>query len=124
MPDHTFDRKVNAILRDDLLAQLRSAGRPMSTTELRTNAPQQPLAPGAQRSYPPTQERIYRALCRLVHSNKVVRHVAVGRVVTWSAAPSDDDAEIDDLERAFNSPATADITSTGCEGAFRAHRHH
>ncbi|MGY1994509.1 hypothetical protein [Mycolicibacterium fortuitum] len=124
MPDHTFDRKVNAILRDDLLAQLRAAGRPMSTSELRTNAPHQPLVPGGQRSYPPTQERIYRALCRLVNSDKVVRHPAVGRVVTWSAAPGDDDVEIEDLERAFNSPTTADIGPAGCEGAFRAHRHH
>ncbi|MDV7195555.1 hypothetical protein [Mycolicibacterium fortuitum] len=124
MPDHAFDRKVNAILRDDLLAQLRAAGRPMSTSQLRTNAPHQPLVSGGQRSYPPTQERIYRALCRLVDSGKVVRQRAAGRVVTWSAAPSDDDVEIEDLERAFNSPTTAGIGPSGCERGFRAHRHH
>lgn len=106
MPDRSFDRRINTILRDDLLAQLRAAGRPMSTSELRSNAPELPLWPGSSCCYPPAQERIYRALCRLADTRKVIRHSSRGRTVTWSAAPSADDAEIDFLERAFNTAAT------------------
>lgn len=117
MPDRSFDRRINTILRDDLLAQLRTSGRPMSTSELRSNAPELPLWAGASRRYPPAQERIYRVLCRLEGSGKVIRHASCGRTVTWSAAPSAEDAEIDFLERAFTSaaasgsPATADSIS-------------
>jgi hypothetical protein len=111
VPDRSFDRRINTILRDDLLAQLRAAGQPMSTSELRSNAPQLPLWPGATRRYPPAQERIYRVLCRLADAGKVIRHPSQGRTVTWSAAPSADDAEIDVLERAFNSLAAGEASA-------------
>jgi hypothetical protein len=112
VPDRSFDRRINTILRDDLLAQLRAAARPMSTSELRSNAPGLPLWPGASRRYPPAQERIYRALCRLADARKVIRHPSRGRTVTWSAAPSADDAEIDILERAFNNAAAGESSVT------------
>lgn len=105
MPDKVFERRVAAILRDDLLAQLRAAGRPLTTSELRANAPEQPLWPGAAHRYRPPQEQIYRILCRLAGNGKIIRHPARGRTVTWSPAPTDDDTEIDEVERAFNAIA-------------------
>ncbi|KWX20443.1 hypothetical protein AFM11_30120 [Mycolicibacterium wolinskyi] len=95
------------MLRDDILAQLRTAGRPLTTSELRGNAPAQPLTPGAAEHYPPLQERVYRALLKLHADGKVVKHRARGRAVTWSAAASADDDEIDRLEDAFKAPPSA-----------------
>jgi len=47
VPDHRkYCQQVGQRLRDDLLAQLRTARRPMSTTELRDNALAQPIRAG------------------------------------------------------------------------------
>lgn len=102
MRDRIFERHINTMLRDDLLAQLRTASRPMSTSELRVHAPEQPPWPGAAHRYRPSQEQVYRVLCRLERHGAIIRHDVCGRTVKWSAAPTDDDAEIAILERAFH----------------------
>ena len=64
MPDHRkYCHQVGQRLRDDLLAQLRTARRPMSTTELRDNAPTQPIRAGSAVTVAPLQEQVHRALC-------------------------------------------------------------
>lgn len=107
MPDRKFEQRLNAVLRDDILAQLRTAGGPLSTTELRSHAPTQPLQPGGHPHYPPLQERVYRALLKLHADGKIIKHPARGRIVTWSAARGIDDDEIDRLEDAFNAPCSS-----------------
>ncbi|MDO3240996.1 hypothetical protein P5W04_12790 [Mycobacteroides abscessus subsp. abscessus] len=107
MPDRKFEQHLNTMLRDDILAQLRTAAQPRSTSELRANAPAQPLQPGGTEHYPPLQERVYRALLKLHADGKIIKHPARGRIVTWSAARSCDDDEIDRLEDAFNAPCSA-----------------
>lgn len=105
MRDRTFERHLNVMLSDDLLAQLRTARRAMSTTELRDNAPRQPLRPGSVSLYPPLQERVYRALRRLAASGSIICHTTAGRTVTWSAACNPTVAgEIAWLKRAFDAP--------------------
>jgi hypothetical protein len=98
VPDRKFEQHLNTVLRDDILVQLRAAGRPLSTSELRTNAPTQPLKPGGPAHYLPPQERVYRALLKLQADGKTIKHRSTGRIVTWSAARSADDDEIDRLE--------------------------
>lgn len=66
------DRHSAQILRDDIMAQLRVAGRPVTTTELRTNAPKVPTR-GAIHLLAPLQEQIYRVLRALVHDGLVTR---------------------------------------------------
>ena len=103
MPDHRkYCHQVGQRLRDDLLAQLRTARRPMSTTELRDNAPTQPIRAGSAVTVAPLQEQVYRALCVLRVHGKVEQHRSLGRIVTWVAvADTDADDEIADLEAAF-----------------------
>jgi hypothetical protein len=103
VPDHrTYCHQVGERLRDDLLAQLRTARRPMSTTELRDNAPTQPIRAGSAVIVAPLQEQVYRALCVLRVHGKVEQHRSQGRIVTWVAvADTDADDEIADLEAAF-----------------------
>ena len=111
MPDRRFHERINELLRDDILAQLRTARRPMSTTELREKAPTQPFRPNSTRRFPPLQEQVYRALCRLRSEGKVDQHCARGRIVTWVAVAGDADDEIADLEASFQASPTADDPS-------------
>ena len=103
MPDHRkYCHQVGQRLRDDLLAQLRTARRPMSTSELRDKAPTQPLRAGSAVTVAPLQEQVYRALCVLRVHGKVEQHRSQGRTVSWvAAADTDADDEIADLEAAF-----------------------
>jgi hypothetical protein len=89
------------ILRDDIMAQLRAAGRPMTTTELRKNAPTVPTR-GATRLLAPLQEQIYRVLRGLVHDGLVTRTARGGRTVTWTTTPGQADHEIAALEAALS----------------------
>ncbi|GBE68263.1 hypothetical protein MFM001_47250 [Mycobacterium sp. MFM001] len=103
MPDRSFRERVNETLRDDILAQLRTARRPMSTSELRAHAPHLPLRPGGGPLLAPLQEQVYRALCVLRRQGKVAQHQSRGRIVTWVAThDADEDDEIADLEAAFH----------------------
>jgi hypothetical protein len=104
VPDHRkYCHQVGQRLRDDLLAQLRTARRPMSTTELRDNAPTQPIRAGSAVTVDPLQEQVYRALCVLRAHGKVEQHRSQGRIVTWVAvADTDADDEVADLEAAFH----------------------
>ncbi|GAB4897879.1 hypothetical protein MAHJHV34_49750 [Mycobacterium avium subsp. hominissuis] len=114
MPDLSFRERVNETLRDDILAQLRTARRPMSTSELRAHAPRLPLRPGGGPLLAPLQEQVYRALCVLRRHGKVAQHQSRGRIVTWVAThDGDDDEEIADLEAAFRGrlPAPGDPVS-------------
>jgi hypothetical protein len=106
VPNRKFEQHLNTMLRDDILAQLRAAGRPVSTSELRINAPAQPLQPGGPAEYPPLQERVYRALLKLQAAGKIIKHPPTGRTVTWSAARGVDDEEIERLEDALSAPSS------------------
>ena len=92
------------LLRDDLLAQLRSALRPLSTTHLLANAPDVPVR-GARQRFAPLREQIYRALCALERGGLVTRVDSEGRSQHWKASPTDADHEIAALEAAFSSPS-------------------
>jgi hypothetical protein len=108
VPDHRKHfNQVGQRLRDDLLAQLRTTRRPMSTSELRDKAPTYPLRAGSAVTVAPLQEQVYRALCVLRVHGKVKQHRSQGRTVSWIAVTDTDaDAEIADLEATFQaSPA-------------------
>jgi hypothetical protein len=130
VPDHTA---ATRILRDDIVAQLRAAGRPMTTTELRKKAAKIPTR-GAAEPLPPIQEQIYRVLCRLDRDGLVRRTTAGERTVTWTSTPSQADSEIADLEAALSltgappvpPPEYPDIlalTATHLEAAAATARH-
>lgn len=106
MPNTTA---ATRILRDDLLAQLRSAQRPLTTTQLRNHAPAVPVA-GATVPRPPIQEQIYRVLCALERQSLAKRGPTQGREVTWLPAPNPADREIAALEAAFIGATAAQRT--------------
>jgi Fe2+ or Zn2+ uptake regulation protein len=95
---------ATTLLRDDLLAQLRSAPRPLSTTHLLANAPDVPVR-GARQRFAPLREQIYRALCTLERGGLITRVDAEGRSQHWTASPTDADHEIAALESAFSIPS-------------------
>lgn len=97
------------ILRDDLLAQLRSAQRPLTTAQLREHAPAVPVT-GAAAARPPIQEQIYRVLCALERQGLINRGATQGREVTWLPAPNPADREIAALEAAFTDSSTIQHT--------------
>ncbi len=88
------------VLRYDLLAQLRTARRPLSTSELREHAPRVRMP---RIAYPvaPINEQIYRILCSLHKDGLVTRAGTSGRTVTWTAKPTSADSEIAALEAAL-----------------------
>jgi len=98
VPDYP---SATQILRDDIMAQLRAAGRPMTTTELRKNAPKVPTR-GATQLLAPLQEHIYRVLRGLVHEGLVTRSTLGRRTVTWSTTPGQAEHEIAALEAALS----------------------
>ena len=102
MPEHT---PATRILRDDLLAQLRAASRPMSTTELHRNAPKVPVN-GLRTLVAPIREQIYRVLCALHHDGLVTRDTGQGRGVIWAPAPGAADEEIAALAEALKPACT------------------
>ena len=85
------------ILRDDLLAQLRVAGRPLTTAQLCRQAPRVPT-PGAAVPLPPLREQVYRILCTLRRDDLVTRTKTPDRFVAWAVAPGPADDEIAALE--------------------------
>lgn len=89
------------VLRDDLLAQLRIAQRPLTTAQLRLHAPDVPVA-GVAISCAPIHEQIYRVLCGLERQGLLTRGGREGREVTWTAAAHPADREIASLEAAFS----------------------
>lgn len=101
MPDYT---SANRILRDDLLAQLRTARWPLSTAQLQRHAARVPT-PGATVPLAPIREQVYRVLCALDRDGLVARQSAKRCGVVWSAAPSPADDEIAALKAAFSVPA-------------------
>jgi hypothetical protein len=105
VPDHRFRDRVNQMLRDDILAQLRTARRPMSTSELCAYAPALPPRPGASVRLRPPHEHVYRALRRLCAEGAVTRHNASGRAVSWVATNDICDREIAELESAYHAEA-------------------
>ena len=129
MPEHT---PATRILRDDLLAQLRAASRPMSTTELRRNAPKVPVN-GLRTLVAPIREQIYRVLCALHHDGLVTRDTGQGRGVIWAPAPGAADEEIAALAEALrpactepaHGPSTAlCIAAAHLKAARPRHRHY
>lgn len=95
---------ASSILRDDLLAQLRSAPRPLSTAQLLARAPDVPVRGTLQR-FAPLREQIYRALCALERGGLVTRVEEEGRSQHWTASPTAADREIAALEAAFQAPS-------------------
>lgn len=98
MPDHPCPTQI---LRDDIMAQLRAASRPMSTTELRKSAPKVPTR-GATHLLAPLQEQIYRVLRGLANDGLITRTTPGGRTVTWTTTPGQADHEIAALEAALS----------------------
>lgn len=96
-----------AILRDDLLAQLRTAGHPLSTTQLLAEAPDVPVA-GTRQRFAPLREQIYRALCALERAGLIARISSDGRCLNWSASPTAADREIAALEAVFRASRVED----------------
>ncbi|MEB3980147.1 hypothetical protein OQ968_02590 [Mycobacterium sp. 663a-19] len=96
--------RASSILRDDLLAQLRSASGPLSTAQLLAQAPDVPVR-GARQRLAPLREQIYRALCALERGGLVTRVGAEGRSLNWTASPTPADREIAALEAAFHAPS-------------------
>jgi hypothetical protein len=88
------------VLRDDLLAQVRTTQRPLTTAQLRHRAPSVPIA-GIAVAVFPIREQVYRVLCALERKGLVIRGRAGSREVTWSAAPTHADSEIAALEAAL-----------------------
>lgn len=80
MPNRT--RRI-AMLRDDILAQLRAAAGPLSTSHLRCHAAKVPV-PGATGLFAPLQEQVFRTLRGLMRDQLVSRTAAGGREVTWA----------------------------------------
>ena len=101
MPDRNFYQHINRQLRDDILAQLRTARRPMTTTQLREKAPRLPLRSGGQTLLAPPQEQVYRALCQLRSRGTVRQHPTPGRDAAWVIVPGEADDEIARLEAAL-----------------------
>ena len=95
---------ASSMLRDDLLAQLRSAPRPLSTAQLLAHAPDVPVS-GARQRFAPLREQIYRALCALERGGLATRVDAEGRSLHWTASPTAADREIAALEAAFHAPS-------------------
>lgn len=92
---------ASSILRDDLLAQLRSASGSLSTAQLLAQAPDVPVR-GTRQRFAPLREQIYRALCALERGGLVTRVGAEGRSLNWIASPTPADGEIAALEAAFH----------------------
>ncbi|MGV7254601.1 hypothetical protein PJI20_10030 [Mycobacterium kansasii] len=102
MPSRAYSIQM---LRDDLLAQMRSAQRPLCTSELRENAGRLPV-PGAARAFPPIREQIYRVMCGLENDGLVTRASTSGRAATWALTPAGAATdEIAALENALRLPA-------------------
>jgi hypothetical protein len=108
VPDRSFYQQINRQLRDDIVAQLRTARRPMTTTQLREKAPRLPLRRGGPTVLAPPQEQIYRALCQLRSQGMVRQHPTPGRDAAWVVVPGEADDEIARLEAALlSSPSIA-----------------
>ncbi len=108
------------ILGDDLLAQLRTAQRPLTTAQLRQHAPAVPVA-GARAALAPVHEQVYRVLCGLERQRLVVRSKAEGRQVSWSYLPNTADHEIASLTAAFTESETTQPAQR--EGLARTTEH-
>jgi hypothetical protein len=102
--------RATAILRDDILAQLRTAQRPLTTSELRTRAPKVPVS-GIAYPIAPLREQVYTVLRALERDGMVTRSgPGEGGTVTWSALPSAADEEIADLEPTLASDTTRPVS--------------
>lgn len=75
------------LLREDLLAQLRTARRPLSTSELHEHAPRVPT-PHADCLVTPSGEQIYRVLCSLQTDGLLTHGGRSGRAVPWTVKPT------------------------------------
>ena len=95
---------VSHMLRDDVLAQLRSARRPLSTRTLRMRAA--PVrVPGTILRRPPLDQQVYRALAALRAAGVVTSTPACGRSVLWQLTEKGcAAAEIESLEALFAAP--------------------
>jgi hypothetical protein len=95
---------VSHVLRDDVLAQLRLARRPLSTRTLRTRAAPVPVA-GTSLRRPPLDQQVYRALARLRAAGLVTSIPACGRSMLWQLTEKGSAAaEIEVLEALFAAP--------------------
>ncbi|VBA32114.1 hypothetical protein LAUMK4_05682 [Mycobacterium persicum] len=121
--------EATRILRNDVLAQLRIAQRPLTTAQLRHHAPNVPVA-GTFASCAPIREQIYRVLCALERQGLVTRSAGHGRELAWKAAASAADPEIASLEAALaastpNHARGSELSRTTeylIAGARRTHR--
>lgn len=94
------DLDLAVMLRHDILAQLRSASRPLSTRTLRMRAAPVPVA-GTTVRRPPLDPQIYRSLARLRAAGLVTSITTGGRSVLWQLTPKgaagDEIAELEAL---------------------------
>jgi len=99
VPNRT--RRID-MLRDDILAQLRAAAGPLSTSHLRCHATKVPV-PGATGLFAPLQEQVFRTLRGLMRDQLVFRAAAGGHEVTWALTAAGAAAEeIAALERVLH----------------------
>lgn len=97
---------TNRILRDYLVAALRCAAHPLTTTELRQGAPAVAV-PGSARPLPPTQETIYRLLRSLQNEGVVTATDSSDCRRAWVAtADPAAQREIATLEALFATPSS------------------
>ncbi|MDO3101041.1 hypothetical protein P5V93_24300 [Mycobacteroides abscessus subsp. abscessus] len=79
--------RTHQMLRDDLLAQLRAAAKPVTTRRLRASASPLPFA-GLNGRWRPLREHVYRELRRMQADALVTPIPTCGREVSWQLTPS------------------------------------
>lgn len=96
---------THQMLRDDLLAQLRSTAKPVTTRRLQAVAAPLPFA-GLNGRWRPLREHVYRELRRMQADSLVEPIPTCGREVSWQLTPTGAAAaEIDMLRALFDQPA-------------------
>ena len=94
----------NRILGDYLVYALRRSPRPLTTTELRQDAPLVAVR-GSARPLPPSQETIYRLLRSLARQGTVVTTDNAAHVRAWTAVANPvADRETAALNALFSAP--------------------
>lgn len=75
-------QRISEIIRNDVLAQLRTTDRPMTTEHIRRGSGRIPV-PGTNVQRQPILEQVYRVLRRLRDEEQVVSIATPGRNLQW-----------------------------------------
>jgi len=113
-------RPATQMLRDSIVVTLRTAGQPMSASQLRSRAPALYVA-GAAAPLPPIREQVYRALLGLLRHGLVERMPCDGRAVMWALTAAGTAAdEIAQLEESLAVPAADAVMALGPRASVTA----